>query len=107
VPSLQLHYRAFITPTHDSAPALRFGTLTLVGLPLESLPSHRNTGSHVPHKSLNQGHAALMPDAIWVVNRYPPDFIPRLTTTPWLLTSLLRFRQFVSGLLSFVSLILT
>jgi hypothetical protein len=28
-PSLQLHYRAFITTTGCSAPALRFGTLAL------------------------------------------------------------------------------
>jgi len=29
------------------------------------------TGSHVPHESLNQVHAALIPDAIQSVNRYP------------------------------------
>jgi hypothetical protein len=31
------------------------------------------TGSHVPHKSLNQAHAAFMPDAAWAVCRSPPD----------------------------------
>jgi len=51
----------------DSAPVPRLGTLALVGLPLERLPSHRDTGSHVPHKSLNQGHAAFVPDAAWAV----------------------------------------
>src|SRR5260370_4705326 len=51
-PSLQPHYRAFITPTRDSAPVPRLGTQALTGRPLELLPSHRDTGSHVPHKSL-------------------------------------------------------
>jgi len=40
-PSLQSRYRTFITTTRDSAPAPRFGTLTLTGRPLESLPWHR------------------------------------------------------------------
>ena len=31
------------------------------------------TGSHVPHISLNSGHAAFMPDAIWAVSRCLPD----------------------------------
>jgi hypothetical protein len=29
-------------------------------------------GSHVPHQSPDQGHAASMPDAMWAVDRYPP-----------------------------------
>ena len=33
-------------------------------------------GSHVPHKSLNQGHAAFMPDAIWAVSRVSPRLLP-------------------------------
>ena len=33
----------------------------------------KTTGSHVPHKSLCQVHAFCMPDAVWTVNRYPPD----------------------------------
>jgi hypothetical protein len=40
-PSLQPHYRTFLTITGDSAPVPRIGTLTLVGLPLAFLPSHR------------------------------------------------------------------
>jgi hypothetical protein len=40
-PSLQPHYRTFLTTTGDSAPVPRFGTRALVGLPLELLPSHR------------------------------------------------------------------
>jgi hypothetical protein len=31
------------------------------------------TGSHVPCKSLNQARATSTPDAIWAVNRLPPD----------------------------------
>lgn len=31
------------------------------------------TGSHVPCKSPDQARAAYMPDAIWAVNRLPPD----------------------------------
>jgi len=33
----------------------------------------RTTGSHVPHKSLYHVHAVFMPEAIWPVNRLPPD----------------------------------
>src|SRR5918999_4308558 len=32
------------------------------------------TGSHVPHKSLDQGHAISMPDVAQAVNRYPLSF---------------------------------
>src|ERR1019366_5234001 len=31
------------------------------------------TGSHVPCKSLSQARATSTPDAIWAVNRLPPD----------------------------------
>ena len=72
-PSLRLHYRAFITTTGDSAPVPSRDTLALMGLPLGRLPSHRDTGSHVPHKSLDQAHAAFMPDAAWAVSRSLPD----------------------------------
>jgi len=37
-PSLHTHYRCFLTTTSCSAPVLRIGTLTLVGLPLGFLP---------------------------------------------------------------------
>src|SRR3974377_266637 len=71
-PSLPSRYRTFLTPTPDSAPAPRFGSLTLTGRPLESLPWHRCAGSHVPHKSLNRVHAAFVPAADWAVHRFPP-----------------------------------
>jgi len=105
-PSLQSRYRTFITTTRDSAPAPRFGTLTLTGRPLESLPWHRCAGSHVPHKSLNRVHAAFVPDADWAVNRYPPD-LSQINDSPLVLTSSLRFRQVISGSLAFVSSALT
>lgn len=64
------------------------------------------TGSHVPHKSLNQVHATFVPAAARPVNRFPPnlsranDYLPVLTTS-------IRFRHFISGSLTFVSLALT
>ena len=64
------------------------------------------TGSHVPHKSLDQVHATSMPEAAWPVNRSLPD-LSRVNDTPPVLTSSLRFRHFISGSLSFVSLIRT
>jgi len=76
-PSVQPHYRTFIPTTNCSAPALRIGTLVLVG------SSHSDfslgigaAGSHVPHESLNHSHAAFMPDAAWAVDRSPPRLIP-------------------------------
>src|SRR3954470_20154055 len=59
-PSLQLHYRAFLTTTSDSAPVLRLGTLA--GATCLTGSRHIGaTGSHVPYGS--QGHATSMPDA--------------------------------------------
>jgi len=64
------------------------------------------TGSHVPHKSLNQSLAAFMPDAIWAVIRFLPDS-SRFNDFPPVLTSSLRFRHIISGSLALDSLILT
>ena len=61
------------------------------------------TGSHVPHKSLDHVHATFMPEAIWPVNRFPPD-LSRSNDYPPVLTSSLRFRHFISGSLAFVSI---
>jgi hypothetical protein len=72
----------FITTTGCSAPVLRIGTLTLMGAShLHFSLSIGTTGSHVPHESLNQVHAVLMPDAIWAVNRFPPD-LSRVNDSP-------------------------
>src|SRR5215813_1820576 len=40
---------------------------------LRSLPLHRRTGSHVPHKSLVELRAAYMPDAARAVSGHPPS----------------------------------
>jgi hypothetical protein len=40
------------------------------------------TGSHVPCKSPGQARAAFMPDAVWAVNRHPPDSSRDLTAAP-------------------------
>jgi len=72
----------------------RIGTLTLMVLPLAFLPSHRGTGSRVPHKSLSQIHATSMPDAAQAVNRLPLG-LSRVNNYPSVLTSFLRFRHFI------------
>src|SRR6266542_1865259 len=64
------------------------------------------TGSHVPHTSLDHGHAAFMPDAAWAVSRSLPDF-SRINDSPPVLTSSLRFRHVFSGSLALVSVALT
>src|SRR6516162_846189 len=72
-PSLQPHYRTFITTTGCSAPVPRIGTLTLIGSTyLDFSLSIGATGSRVPHRSLVQGHAAFTPDAAWAAIRPPP-----------------------------------
>ena len=63
-PSVQPHYRTFHPTTGASAPVPRIGTLTLaetvrLGFSLDI----GTTGSYVPHQSLDQDHAAFMPDA--------------------------------------------
>src|SRR3954447_8039943 len=51
-PSLQLHYRAFLTTTSDSAPVLRLGTQGLAGAACLTGSRHIGaTGSHVPYGS--------------------------------------------------------
>src|SRR4051794_534840 len=76
-PSLQPRYRTFITTTDCSAPVLRIGTLTLIGFAyLDFSLSIGATGSHVPHRSLVQSHAAFMPDAAWAAIRPSPRLFP-------------------------------
>src|ERR1700757_3546744 len=81
-PSLQPHYRTFITTTGCSAPVPRIATLTLIGSTyLDFSLSIGATGSRVPHRSLVQGHAAFTPDAAWTAIR-PPQARPGLTKSP-------------------------
>src|SRR3954452_12395256 len=68
-PSLQPHYRAFLTTTSDSAPVLRLGTLAGTTCLTGSLHIGA-TGSHVPYG--RQSHATSMPDAGWPVSGHPP-----------------------------------
>ena len=66
-------------------------------------PWHRDTGSHVPRKSLSQAHAAFMPVTIEAVSRLRLDCIPgkRLHLVS---VTFLRFRHLIGGLLAFVFL---
>ncbi|MBB4233226.1 hypothetical protein GGD56_007130 [Rhizobium mongolense] len=76
-PSLRPHYSAFVTTTGCSVPVPRIGTLTLVGATyLDFSLRIGATGSHVPHESLPQSHAAFMPDAVWAAIRPSPRLIP-------------------------------
>ena len=72
-PSLQLHYRAFLTTTSDSAPVLRLGTQGLAGAACLTGSLHIGaTGSHVPYGSPDHGHATSMPDAGWAIIGHLP-----------------------------------
>jgi hypothetical protein len=74
VPSVQSHYRTFSPTTDCSAPVPRIGTLALMGSSRLSFSLRiGTTGSHVPHKSLDQIRATFMPDAAQAVNRLPLD----------------------------------
>src|SRR4051812_1010376 len=72
-PSLQPHYRAFLTTTSGSAPVLRLGTQGLAGTTRLTGSRHIGaTGSHVPYGSPDHGHATSMPDAGWAIIGHPP-----------------------------------
>ena len=66
------------------------------------------TASHVPRKSQDKIHAAFMPDAVWTVNRFPPN-LSRINDYSPVLTPSLRFRtlhqRFVCTHLSYPHLI--
>jgi hypothetical protein len=66
----------------------------------------RATGSHVPHKSLDQVHAISMPDAAQTINRLPLGLSWRSPSTPVLTPSLI-FRHLINGSLVLISLIHT
>ena len=59
-----------------SAPASRVGTCILAVPLLGFFPWHRDAGSHVPRKSLDQVHAVSMPDATAAGSRSPPQLLP-------------------------------
>ena len=76
---------------------------------LSQVPSHLSfslrigtTGSHVPHRSLIQVHAAFMPGAEWALNRYAPP-LSRRPHSPAVSTPVRSFRH-VIGRFTFVRL---
>ena len=76
-PLLQRHYSAFNAITGCSAPVPRIGTLILAGTAcLDFSLRIGATGSRVPHRSLDQSHAAFMPDAAWAEIRPSPRLVP-------------------------------
>jgi hypothetical protein len=90
-PSLQPHYRAFITTTSSSAPVLRLSPSILAGvsdLDLLLAIVHKaraaiaTTGSHVPNKSLIWVHAAFQPDAAKTGLQGSVLAYPGMTTNP-------------------------
>ena len=76
-PSLQPHYRAFITTTRQSAPLRRIGTfgLAVVAACAFSLGIAGQV-SHVPYMSLVELRATYTPDADRAAFRSAPDLIP-------------------------------
>jgi hypothetical protein len=66
----------------------------------------KTTGSHVPHKSLEQNHAAFMPSTTQAVSRFPLD-LSRSTARSSVLMLTLQFRHLISGSLTLVFLIHT
>src|SRR3954470_5139930 len=100
-PSLQLHYRAFLATTSDSAPVLRLGTLAGAACLTGSLHIGA-TGSHVPHGSPD--HATSMPDAGWAIIGHPPTLSQERS---WFRRRQKMFRHVISGSLTLVSVIHT
>ena len=98
--------RDFLATTGCSAPVSRLGTFTLMGPPLEFLPSHRDdrfprsarepeSGSHHLYAGRRSSGRQVSLELI-LVSIYPP-----------VLTSSLTFRHLISGSLVLVSLIPT
>src|ERR1700757_4868864 len=76
-PSLQPHYRTFITTTGCSAPVPRIATLTLIGSTyLDFSLSIGATGSRVPHRSLVQGHPPSRRMPAGQQSGHPPRLVP-------------------------------
>ena len=82
-PSLQPHYRTFITTTGCSAPVPRIGTLVLAGATRSNVSlGIEATGSPVPYESLIRLHAAFGPGAARAGLQGSARADPRATTTP-------------------------
>jgi hypothetical protein len=87
-------------------PCLASVLLHLWGLHLRCSLNIETTGSHVPHKNLDQVHAISMPDAAQTINRLPLDLSWSCLSTP-VLTSSQIVRHLINGSLTLISLILT
>jgi hypothetical protein len=86
----------------------RIGTQSLAGIARSARSlCIGTTGSHVPYKSLIQVHAAFEPDAAWAGLQVSAQALSQSDHHSPVSTSTLRFRQFIDGLLSLVSLDLT
>ena len=68
-PSLHGHYIRFNTTTSYSAPLAYIGTCRAAHVANSSFLSIKPVGSHVPHKSLKQDHAASTPNATQPIDR--------------------------------------
>ncbi len=82
-PSLQPHYRAFITTTRQSAPLRRIGTfgLAVVAACAFSLGIAGQV-LRLPYKSLVELRATYMPDAVRAAFRSAPGLIPEEGSPP-------------------------
>ena len=107
-PSVQFHYRTFSPTTSASAPVPRIGTLTLAEAVRLGFSLHiGTTGSYVPYQSLDQDHAAFMPEASWAVDRFAPNLSRGIEVQIPVSSSVNTFRHLISGSLAFVFLIRT
>ena len=107
-PSVQSHYGTFNPTTSVSAPVPRISTLALAdAVRLGFSLRIGTTGSYVPYQSLDQDHAAFMPEASWAVDRFAPNLARGTEVQVPVSTSVNTFRHVISGLLAFVFSILT
>jgi hypothetical protein len=75
--------RVVITTASCSAPVPRIGTLRLARSTCLTFFLHiAATGSHVPHKSLMHGDAALIPDVAWPGNRVTAKLVSEEGVSP-------------------------
>ncbi len=83
-PSLQPHYRIFITTTSRSASGFRNGTQHLAISVAQRSPSHhpktgRGIGTRLPKfhvRAAEQDHATSVPDTAWPINGTPARLVP-------------------------------
>src|ERR1700751_2140730 len=102
-PSLQLHYRAFITTTGCPAPVPRIGTPTLAGA--ARLDRSLRIGRQVPTFRARAQFRVTPPSCRMPSgpqSGHPPDS-SRVNDFPPVSTSSIRFRHVISGSLALVS----